>query len=47
MSGEGIFAEQLKNMFEVNARRAGLNLERFALSTEHFRPPGGEQLTMF
>jgi DNA repair photolyase len=47
MSGEGIFAEQLKNMFEVNARRAGLNLERFALSTEHFRRPGGEQLTLF
>jgi DNA repair photolyase len=47
MSGEGIFAEQLKTMFEVNARRAGLNLERFALSTEHFRRPGGEQLTLF
>jgi DNA repair photolyase len=47
MSGEGIFAEQLDQMFNANARRAGLNLERFDLSTEHFRRPAGNQLELF
>src|SRR3954470_9906266 len=46
MTGEGIFAEQMRSMFDVTARRAGLNQEHFALSTEHFRKPG-EQLTLF
>lgn len=43
MTGDGIFAEQLRAMFEVTTRRLGLNQEHFALSTEHFRKPG-EQL---
>jgi DNA repair photolyase len=47
MTGEGIFAEQMRSMFDVNCRRVGLNQEQFSLSTEHFRPPGGEQLTLF
>jgi DNA repair photolyase len=46
MTGEGIFAEQMSAMFDVAARRAGLNQEPFALSTEHFRKPG-EQLSLF
>ncbi len=46
MTGEGIFAEQMKAMFEVSARRAGMNQENFTLSTAHFRKPG-EQLTLF
>jgi DNA repair photolyase len=46
MTGDGIFAEQMSAMFDVAARRAGLNQEHFALSTEHFRKPG-EQLTLF
>lgn len=46
MTGEGIFAEQLSTMFDVSARRAGLNTESFNLSTEHFRRPG-EQLSLF
>lgn len=46
MTGEGIFAEQLSTMFDVGARRAGLNTEPFNLSIEHFRRPG-EQLTLF
>ena len=45
MTGRGIFADQLRTMFDVSARRAGLNQEPFALSTEHFRRPG-EQLTL-
>jgi DNA repair photolyase len=46
MTGDGIFADQLGDLFEVCARRAGLNQEPFALSTEHFRRPG-EQLSLF
>jgi DNA repair photolyase len=46
MRGEGIFAEQLRTMFDVAARRAGLQQKSFALSTEHFRKPG-EQLSLF
>jgi DNA repair photolyase len=46
MTGQGIFAEQLKAMFEVAVRRAGLNQEHFALATEHFRKPG-EQLNLW
>jgi DNA repair photolyase len=46
LRGQGIFAEQIGRMFEVAARRAGLNREEFALSTAHFRPPGGVQLEL-
>jgi DNA repair photolyase len=46
MRGQGIFAEQMRTMFDVCARRAGLNTELFSLATEHFRRPG-EQLALF
>ncbi len=46
MTGEGIFAAQLKAMFEISARRAGLARDRFAFATHHFRKPG-EQLRLF
>ncbi len=46
MTGDGIFAEQLGNLFDVTARRCGLNQEHFTLATEHFRKPG-EQLSLF
>ncbi|HUR57077.1 MAG TPA: PA0069 family radical SAM protein, partial [Opitutaceae bacterium] len=45
MTGDGIFAEQMGNLFDVAARRCGLNQEPFTLATEHFRKPG-EQLTL-
>lgn len=38
-TGAGIFAEQIGAMFEVAARRAGLNGVRPKLSTAHFRRP--------
>ncbi len=44
MRGEGIFAEQIRQMFEVGCRRAGMNL-RPKLSTENFRRTN-EQLTL-
>jgi DNA repair photolyase len=47
MSGEGIFATQLDQLFNAQARRCGLNQEPSTLSTEHFRRPGGSQLELF
>lgn len=44
-TGEGIFADQLAQMFEVNCRRLGLNTASFQLSTGHFQKPG-EQLEL-
>lgn len=47
MRGQGIFAEQIKLLFDVAARRAGLNRLENKLSGAHFRPPGGRQLDLF
>jgi len=47
MTGEGLFAEQIARLFEVSARKAGLNVQRHSLSTAHFRRPGGVQLDLF
>jgi DNA repair photolyase len=44
--GEGQFADHLHQLFEVTTRRLGLNREEFALSTAHFRRPGGTQLEL-
>ncbi|MEY2485568.1 MAG: hypothetical protein QOH39_1216 [Verrucomicrobiota bacterium] len=45
IKGEGIYAEQIKSMFEVGCRRAGMN-ERPKLSTASFRRMR-EQLKLF
>lgn len=45
--GEGIFAEQIRELFAVAARRAGLERGFRELSTAHFRRPGGTQLSLF
>ena len=46
MRGEGIFADQIEQMFEVARRKAGFT-DRFAeLSTASFRRPGGRQLVL-
>jgi DNA repair photolyase len=47
MKGEGIFAEQIKRIFEVARRKAGIKNDRPPLSTTAFRRPGGTQLTLF
>ncbi len=44
--GEGIFAEQIAQMFDVARRKAGLRQEEVALSTAAFRRAGGEQLSL-
>jgi DNA repair photolyase len=47
MRGAGIFADQIRDLFHIAARRTGLDRDRTQLSTEHFRRPGGQQLTLF
>jgi DNA repair photolyase len=40
MSGEGIFAEQIKKLYQTARKKAGFEKSSFKLSTEHFRVPG-------
>ncbi len=47
MSGEGIFAEQIGQMFKVACHKHGLNREHVHLTTKHFRRPPGNQLDLF
>ena len=46
MKGEGIYAEQVKNLFQISCTKLGLNQEKVSLSTEHFIRPGGTQLNL-
>jgi DNA repair photolyase len=45
MRGQGVWAEQLKTMFDLAKRKAGLT-ERLELDPSRFRVPGG-QMTLF
>jgi DNA repair photolyase len=47
MRGEGLFAGQMANLFEVACRKAGLARKVPALSTAAFRRSAGEQLSLF
>ena len=47
MRGEGIFAEQMAELFRVACKKAGISEQRPRLSTEHFRRPSGSQLNLF
>ena len=47
LRGDGIFAEQIRALFDAAARRAGLAHGRLELSAAHFRRPGGTQLSLF
>ncbi|HTY86772.1 MAG TPA: PA0069 family radical SAM protein [Candidatus Acidoferrum sp.] len=47
MSGEGIFAEQIRQMFEVARRKAGIRNDGEELSAAAFRRPLGAQLPLF
>jgi len=46
MRGEGIFAEQISQMFHVACRKVGLAEDGPELSTAAFRRPGGPQLVL-
>lgn len=47
MTGEGIWAEQLRRVFEVSSRKLGYTQGRSGLNRERFRRPGGSQLRLF
>ncbi len=47
MRGEGIYAEQIRDLFRVSRRRVGLDGPGTELSTEAFRTPRGKQLELF
>ena len=47
MTGSGIHAEKITQMFEIAVRRAKLNGQRHELSTANFRRPQGDQLDLF
>ena len=47
MRGEGIFAEQMRALFETSCRRLGLPSRGPELSTAAFRRPPGPQLDLF
>lgn len=46
MRGQGLFAEQIRQLFLVSAKKAGLNQRDPELSTAAFRRPGGRQLEL-
>jgi DNA repair photolyase len=46
MKGEGIWADQLKTMFELAKKKAGLTRSFPALSTDHFHRPG-QQMSLW
>ncbi len=46
MKGSGIYAEQIKDIFETAKRRARFKWHSTQLSTAHFRKPGGTQLDL-
>ncbi len=47
MKGEGPIADQIRQLFEVSARRCGFMEQRLKLSTDFFRRAGPEQLLLF
>jgi DNA repair photolyase len=46
MRGEGIFADQIDQLFDVGRRKAGIAQRDFQLSTAAFRRPGGAQMEL-
>lgn len=47
MSGNGIFAKQVKKIFDLSCRKAGIENNSIELCTKHFRKPSGAQLELF
>ncbi|HET8563316.1 MAG TPA: PA0069 family radical SAM protein [Candidatus Binatia bacterium] len=47
MRGEGIFAEQMEELFHLACKKAGINKRWPELTTKHFRRPRNSQLTLF
>lgn len=47
MRGEGIFAAQMAELFQLACKKAGINKRWPDLTTKHFRRPGTSQLSLF
>jgi len=47
MRGEGIYAEQMAKLFQLARKKSGITERWPKLSTEHFRRPGKDQLSLF
>jgi DNA repair photolyase len=47
MVGEGIFAQQMADLFQLACKKAGIKHRDPELTTEHFRRRGGQQLSLF
>ncbi len=47
MRGEGIYAEQMRELFQLAIKKAGINKRWPELTTKHFRRPGSVQLSLF
>jgi DNA repair photolyase len=47
MRGEGIYAEQMAKLFELARKKSGITERWPRLTTEHFRRPGKDQLSLF
>ncbi|MEI6338263.1 MAG: PA0069 family radical SAM protein [Verrucomicrobiota bacterium] len=45
--GEGVFAGQIRQLFEVSVQSEGLNQKMSPLSHAAFRNPGGQQMSLF
>ena len=46
-TGAGPYADQIAARFQVALKRFGLNWRHLKLRTDHFRPPGAAQLSLF
>ena len=47
MEGDGIFADQIRSLFDLACKKAGIRENHLALSTRHFRSSPQEQLALF
>jgi len=47
MRGHGAYADQIRSMFILACKKAGIPSSRSSLSTEHFRRPPGDQPSLF
>lgn len=47
MRGQGVYAEQMAKLFELARKKSGIRARWPKLTTEHFRRPGKDQLSLF
>lgn len=47
MRGEGIYAKQVKDLFDMAYKKAGFDPQKITLSIDKFKRPGGTQLDLF